>query len=48
MRVPLTAFILLLLTPALTAQGQARRPPYGLPAGAQVVEEHALELKDGK
>jgi hypothetical protein len=47
MRNSLTAFILLLLL-APTAQSQARRPPYGLPAGAQVVEERALELKDGK
>ena len=47
MKVALTAFILLLLlAPALRAQ--TRRAPYGLPAGAQVVEERALELKDGK
>lgn len=48
MRTSLTAFILLLLTLAPAAQSQARRPPYGLPAGAQVIEERALELKDGK
>ena len=47
MRTPLTAFILLLvLAPAL--QAQARRAPYGLPAGALVVEERALEVEDGK
>lgn len=48
MRTSLTAFILLLLTLAPDAVGQSRRPPYGLPAGAQVVEARALELKDGK
>ena len=47
MRVTLTAFILLLLL-APTSRAQARRAPYGLPAGALVVEERALELKDGK
>jgi hypothetical protein len=47
MRVSLTAFILLpLLAPAALAQ--AKRAPYGLPAGALVVEERALELKDGR
>jgi hypothetical protein len=46
-RIALTAFILLpLLAPTLHAQ--TRRAPYGLPAGAQVVEGRALELKDGK
>jgi hypothetical protein len=30
------------------AQAQARRAPYGLPAGALVVEERPLELTDGK
>jgi hypothetical protein len=47
MRTSLTAFILLLLL-APTSQAQARRAPYGLPAGAQVIEERALELKGGK
>ena len=47
MRTSLTAFILLLL-PVPTAQAQARRAPYGLPAGALVVEERPLELEGGK
>jgi hypothetical protein len=47
MRTPLTGFILLLVL-ATTSQAQARRAPYGLPAGALVVEERALELEDGK
>ena len=47
MRVSLTAFVLLLLL-APAALAQTKRPPYGLPAGALVVEERALELKDGK
>ena len=47
MRITLTAFILLLLL-APTSQAQARRVPYGLPAGALVVEEQALELEGGK
>jgi hypothetical protein len=47
MRTSLKAFTLLLLLAPL-AQAQARRAPYGLPAGAQVLEERALELKDGK
>lgn len=47
MRIALTAFILLLLlVPATWAQ--KRRTPYGLPAGAQVIEVRALELADGK
>lgn len=47
MRTALYAFVVLLAL-APSAQAQARRPPYGLPAGALVVEERALELKDGK
>src|SRR5689334_1699924 len=47
MRTTLAA-ILILSSLAFPAQAQTRRPPYGLPAGAQVVEERALELKDGK
>jgi hypothetical protein len=47
MRNALYAFMaLLVIAPA--AQAQARRAPYGLPAGALVVEERALELQDGK
>jgi hypothetical protein len=47
MRNALYAFIaLLLLAPA--AHAQARRAPYGLPAGALVVEERPLELEVGK
>lgn len=48
MRTALTAFILLLLLPAPALHAQTRRAPYGLPSGAQAVEERALELKDGK
>lgn len=40
--------LLILLAPVCAVQAQARRAPYGLPAGALVVEERALELKDGK
>ena len=47
MRTTLAAFIVL-LSLAFSTQAQTRRPPYGLPAGAQVIEERALELKDGK
>ncbi|MBV9923772.1 MAG: hypothetical protein JOZ96_01930 [Acidobacteria bacterium] len=47
MKVSLTALLLLLLL-APAAPAQTRRAPYGLPAGAFVVEERALELKDGK
>jgi len=43
----LTAFVLLLL-PVAAAQAQTRPAPYGLPAGARVIEERALELDDGK
>lgn len=46
-RTALYAFIVL-LTLAPAAQAQAKRAPYGLPAGAVVVEERALELRDGK
>jgi hypothetical protein len=47
MRTTLSAVIALLVL-ASAAQAQARRAPYGLPAGALVVEERRLELKDGK
>ncbi|HEX8191189.1 MAG TPA: hypothetical protein VF586_22705 [Pyrinomonadaceae bacterium] len=46
-RIALTAFTLLLMS-AAAAHAQARRAPYGLPAGALVVEERALELAGGK
>jgi hypothetical protein len=39
--------VLLLLALASIAPAQARRAPYGLPAGALVVEERPLELKGG-
>ncbi|MFL6332310.1 MAG: hypothetical protein ACJ754_03110 [Pyrinomonadaceae bacterium] len=42
------AAVIILMTLALSAPAQSRRPPYGLPAGAQVVEERALELEGGK
>jgi hypothetical protein len=42
------AAVIALLALACSTQAQSRRPPYGLPAGAQVVEERALDLKDGK
>lgn len=41
-----TFIILLLIAPA--AQAQVRRAPYGLPAGALVIEERALKLEGGK
>lgn len=44
MRITLATITLLLLASAT----QAQRTPYGLPAGALVVEERPLELKDGK
>ena len=47
MRISLKAFTLLLLL-AATAQAQVRRAPYGLPAGALVVEERPLGLDGGK
>jgi hypothetical protein len=47
MRNALTAFTLLLLL-AAAAHAQARRAPYGLPAGALVVEERALEIRGGQ
>jgi hypothetical protein len=47
MRTALYAFTaFLVLAPA--AHAQARRAPYGLPAGALVVEERPLELEGGK
>jgi hypothetical protein len=42
------ATVLVLLACASSAPSQTRRAPYGLPAGALVVEERPLELKDGK
>ena len=45
LRTALAAVIVLL---ALASAAQARRAPYGLPAGAFVVEERRLELKGGK
>jgi hypothetical protein len=47
MRTALTAVVVLLAL-AASAQAQARRAPYGLPAGALVVEERRLELDGGK
>ncbi|HEX8338019.1 MAG TPA: hypothetical protein VF621_14885 [Pyrinomonadaceae bacterium] len=47
MRTTLSAVIALLLH-APAAHAQARRAPYGLPAGALVVEERRLELGGGK
>lgn len=47
MRNALYAFAVLLVI-ANAAQAQARRAPYGLPAGALVVEERPLELEGGK
>jgi hypothetical protein len=47
MRTALNAVLLLLVLAPLT-QAQARRAPYGLPAGALVVEVRPLELMDGK
>ena len=43
---PYALIVLFALAPA--AQAQTRRAPYGLPAGALVVEERALQLDDGK
>ena len=42
------AAVIVLMTLASSTPAQSRRPPYGLPAGAQVVEERALELEGGK
>jgi hypothetical protein len=39
--------ILLLISLAPLARAQVKRAPYGLPAGAQVIEERALELEGG-
>ncbi|MFL6257784.1 MAG: hypothetical protein ACJ74T_22485 [Pyrinomonadaceae bacterium] len=47
MRNALCAVIVLFVLATL-AQAQARRAPYGLPAGARVIEERPLELQDGK
>ncbi len=47
MKATLTTFILLLAL-ACVARAQTRRPPYGLPAGAVVLETRALELGAGK
>ncbi len=47
MRAALKTFTLLLLL-APHAPAQAKRAPYGLPAGAQVLEERALDVRDGK
>src|SRR5215203_675964 len=47
MRITLFAFITLLVLPNVM-QAQARRTPYGLPAGALVVEERPLELEGGR
>jgi hypothetical protein len=47
MRNALSAVIALLLL-STAAHAQRRRAPYGLPAGALVVEEIQLELRDGK
>ena len=47
MRIAPHALVALLVL-APVAQAQARRAPYGLPAGALVVEERRLELGDGK
>lgn len=46
MRTSLIAFTLLLLAPAV--QAKAQRAPYGLPAGAHVIEVRALELEAGR
>jgi hypothetical protein len=43
---PYALIVLFALAPA--AQAQTRRAPYGLPAGALVVEERALQLEGGK
>ena len=47
MRNALYAFVALLLL-STSARAQARRAPYGLPAGAHVIEERALELEGGR
>ena len=47
MRTALAA-VIALSSLASPARAQTRRAPYGLPAGARVIEERALELTDGK
>ncbi len=47
MRTSLKAFALLLLLATL-GHAQTKHAPYGLPAGARVLEERALEVKGGK
>ena len=47
MRTTLKAFVILCAL-ASAAQAQTRKTPYGLPAGARVVEEQTLDLGDGK
>jgi hypothetical protein len=47
MRIPLSALVLLCAL-ACVARAQTRRAPYGLPAGAHVVEERVLDLGGGK
>jgi hypothetical protein len=47
MRTSLKAFVILCAL-ACVAQAQTRRTPYGLPAGARVVEERPLELGPAK
>ncbi len=47
MRTSLNAFVILLAL-ACVAQAQTRKTPYGLPAGARVVEERPLELGGSK
>ena len=48
MRSALATVLALLACASSSAQAQTRRTPYGLPAGAFVVEERALELNNGK
>ena len=47
MRATLKTFVILCAL-ASVAQAQTRKTPYGLPAGARVVEEQTLDLGDGK
>jgi len=47
MRTTLSAFIILCAL-ACVAQAQTRRPPYGLPAGARVIEEQPFDLGGSK
>lgn len=52
MRITLNAVVVFLLlipcAPGGAAQAQTRKTPYGLPAGARVVEERALDLGPSK